>query len=341
MMTRIHTRYVAALLAGLLGSSSLATTAAQVQRYDDLPSFQAAASGAGLSFLGVEDFEESLVAPGGVFFLPNFIGTVPNFAFPSGLALPNLDVVSNDLAGNPSVVVPGGGLVLLGQGFLGGNSELVGARVLDDSTDLLLLGGDETAVGFHVLTQTGPAVKLTVFDTANTQIFQTVVSANTTYGTFVGFVSSAPIGRINVNDELLGGELVDDIHVYSAGATPWKDLGNGLPGTAGTPLLAGTGPLSAGSANQIDLTNALAAGTTNLVWGFSLINLPFKGGVIGPSIDILLSGLPLDASGSLTIPFVWPAGVPAGTQFWLQHWIADPAGPSGFAASNTLQGEAQ
>jgi hypothetical protein len=118
----------------------------------------------------------------------------------------------------------------------------------------------------------------------------------------------------------------------------WTDLGNGLAGTAGqTPVLTGSGPLTAGSANVLLLTDALASSTTALVAGFSQLAAPFKGGVLVPDADLIFVGLPVSAGGAFALPFTWPTGVPAGVFLWFQHWVTDAGGPVGFAASNGLR----
>lgn len=93
----------------------------------------------------------------------------------------------------------------------------------------------------------------------------------------------------------------------------------------------------------MDLSNALPNSTTSIVLGFSLLLKGFKDGVMVPNPDLLFLGLPVDTTGSYSLPFTWPAGIPVGTKFWVQHWIADAggAGLSGFAASNGLEGTAQ
>ncbi len=118
---------------------------------------------------------------------------------------------------------------------------------------------------------------------------------------------------------------------------PWFDLGHALAGTTGDPLLQGVGPLTDGSDNSLDLTNALPGSTTSIIVGFAALEIGFKGGLLVPSPDVLVIGLPLDGTGALSIPFVWPSGVPSGVSLWFQHWISDPAGPKGFAASNGLK----
>jgi len=139
--------------------------------------------------------------------------------------------------------------------------------------------------------------------------------------------------------DVMGNSIAAPTVTFGAGA--WTNLGNGLAGTNGEPLLVGVGPLTAMSVNSVDLSNALPGSTTNMVLGLSLFNVAFKGGVLGPSPDFLFLGLPVNGSGDFSLPFVWPVGVPAGTKIWVQHWVSDAGGPVGFAASNNLEGEAQ
>ncbi|MFT7463486.1 MAG: hypothetical protein ACI9EF_001830 [Pseudohongiellaceae bacterium] len=48
--------------------------------------------------------------------------------------------------------------------------------------------------------------------------------------------------------------------------------------------------------------------------------------------------LSTNGTGGLTLPFAWPAGLPSGIPFYNQAWITDPTAPSGFSATNGLQG---
>ncbi len=130
-----------------------------------------------------------------------------------------------------------------------------------------------------------------------------------------------------------GAVWVLDLEAYD----PWTDLGAGLAGSAGVPLLAGSGPLTGDSLNSLDLTGALAGASCTLVVGLSQLDAPFKGGTLVPAPFLLVVGLAADGGGALGLPFLWPAGVPSGVALYFQHWIADPAGPLGFAASNGLQ----
>jgi hypothetical protein len=131
-------------------------------------------------------------------------------------------------------------------------------------------------------------------------------------------------------------------YVFELFPNPWTDLGNGLAGTGGlTPVLTGTGSLTGGSSNQIDLNEALPNSTTNLVVGLTRLDAPFKGGVLVPFPDFLLLGLPVDANGVHKLPFTWPLGLPVGSKIIFQHWVWDFAGLVDFSASNGLLGESQ
>lgn len=121
-------------------------------------------------------------------------------------------------------------------------------------------------------------------------------------------------------------------------ASPWTDLGNGLAGSTGVPLLTGEGNLQPGSDLALTLSGAAAAAPATLVVGFSQLGAPFKGGVLVPDADLILAGFVTDAGGSIGLAASWPAGVPSGFGIWLQCWITDAAGPKGFAASNGLVG---
>lgn len=119
---------------------------------------------------------------------------------------------------------------------------------------------------------------------------------------------------------------------------PWTDLGGGLPGWFGlTPLYTTGGSLVAGEQVTHTLSIARPSSPASFVVGLSAIDAPFKGGVLVPSPDLVVM-LSTGLSGGATLQAAWPAGVPAGTAFYHQWWIVDPAGAQGFSASNAIQG---
>jgi hypothetical protein len=115
----------------------------------------------------------------------------------------------------------------------------------------------------------------------------------------------------------------------------WTDLGSGLPGTAGTPVLTGSGYLIDGSSASFALAQAKPLTVSPLVIGLSAINAPFKGGTLVPMPDFILP-LFSDFNGNASIATTWPAGVPAGFSTYFQWWVQDAAASAGYAASNGL-----
>jgi hypothetical protein len=119
--------------------------------------------------------------------------------------------------------------------------------------------------------------------------------------------------------------------------TTWFDLSQGLSGAHGVPLLKGKGLLLATTPFELTLSNAIENVASTLVVGLAQLGATFKGGVLVPTPDVLLSSLNTGASGGFTLGVTWPAGVPSGLSFYVQAWLPDPAGPAGFAASNALR----
>jgi hypothetical protein len=145
----------------------------------------------------------------------------------------------------------------------------------------------------------------------------------------------APFGTITAQ--------IVSVHIKGSltiGATQWLDLGGALAGSVGEPLLHGDGPLSALSPLSITVANAQPNAGLTLIAGFFVVDLPFKGGALVPSPDVIVLGLNTGPTGSLTLGTTWPAGVPAGFTVYVQGWISDAAGPAGFAATNGVSGTA-
>ena len=118
----------------------------------------------------------------------------------------------------------------------------------------------------------------------------------------------------------------------------WMDLECALAGVNGDPMLNGSGSLADGSNNQVELSNAAPSATAGLFLALASTPVPFKGGTLKPfpffDPVILITG----AGGGITIPFVMPAGIPAGTELWVQWAIQDAAAIHGVALSNAILG---
>jgi len=117
---------------------------------------------------------------------------------------------------------------------------------------------------------------------------------------------------------------------------PIVDLGGALAGGAGTPQLSAAGTLVAGTPLALTLSDTMPVSTAWRVAGTSRIDAPFKGGTLIPVPDVLVPFV-TETDGTTIQSLAWPAGVPTGLQLVLQDWIADEAGPQGFAASNALE----
>ncbi|HEX6810302.1 MAG TPA: PQQ-binding-like beta-propeller repeat protein [Planctomycetota bacterium] len=157
---------------------------------------------------------------------------------------------------------------------------------------------------------------------------------------------SVPVPNVNIGGPCLAadGTLVvagvgGDLRAYRT-ASPWLPVPGGIPGGNGEPVLSGTGSLTVGNPVTVAAVNALPNGVGLLVLGASAINVPVFGGTLVPSLDVTLVAL-LDPSGAWSLTFPWPAGQPAGTNYWWQLAVIDPAAPFGIAASDGLRSTAQ
>ena len=131
--------------------------------------------------------------------------------------------------------------------------------------------------------------------------------------------------------------LTAGLLLSSSAHAQWADLGNGLPGTT-TPVLVGVGPLLPTANTKIEVSTALPDSSLFLIVGLTNLSAPFKGGVLVPFPDLLLS-FPTDGAGHWQVIFSWP-NMPAGFKLWWQAWQLDPNGPAGFAATNALESTA-
>lgn len=140
-----------------------------------------------------------------------------------------------------------------------------------------------------------------------------------------------PFGTQTVT--ILSVRIVGQLTMHAA----WYDLGAGLAGTHGEPVLAGDGTLKPGSPVSLALSNAREASSAALIIGVSELSAPFKGGTLVPFPTMIVFGLPTGPAGALTLNGTWPGGLPSNFSFYFQEWVVDPAGPSGFASTNAVK----
>jgi len=119
----------------------------------------------------------------------------------------------------------------------------------------------------------------------------------------------------------------------------WTTLSEG--GLAGensyAPELRGEGPLTPGSPWSLELAIAKRFSPATFVVGLSTVFANFKGGVLVPRPDLLVTGFETNGQGRIELSGLWPAGVPSGANVWIQAWVVDAGGPAGLAASNAVR----
>jgi hypothetical protein len=127
----------------------------------------------------------------------------------------------------------------------------------------------------------------------------------------------------------------EDIGPPPAGT--WENLGGGTLGSNGTPILLGSGPLTAGSLANLTLVNA-PPNAIMLFW-ISLSSSPINavGGTLFPlPADIKLI-LAADAFGIFQVSIPWAAGAPPSTEVWWQMIVQDNSSVHGITLSNGLK----
>jgi hypothetical protein len=122
-------------------------------------------------------------------------------------------------------------------------------------------------------------------------------------------------------------------------ADTWQQLGHGLAGSQGEPLLVGLGALQPATPYTLSLVDAQPNSAAWLVIGAATLNAPFKGGVLvpDPTPPSLILVLLTSPNGRIVINDTWPSGLPGGASLAMQYWIQDPGGPLGWSASNAVE----
>ncbi len=148
-------------------------------------------------------------------------------------------------------------------------------------------------------------------------------------------VTDLAVGALGDGD---GGDFRGAVWILFLSDGTWNNLGHALAGTAGPPALSGLGPLVAGTEIELRLVDSLPGAKGMLVVGTSLLQAPFKGGVLVPQIapPSALLALTMPPTGQFDLKATWPPGIPPGTTLWFQVWLVDAGGPVGIAASNGL-----
>lgn len=121
--------------------------------------------------------------------------------------------------------------------------------------------------------------------------------------------------------------------------SPWTNHGHALAGTFGEPGLTATGTLQPGSTVTLSVSNGVPSGVAHLIVGFTkLFATPFLGGTLVPNPDVLLSPLPLDGGGAITLGAPWPTNIPSAFSVTFQGAVTDSGAPFGYSLTNAIEG---
>jgi hypothetical protein len=132
------------------------------------------------------------------------------------------------------------------------------------------------------------------------------------------------------------GPFVEVSSALGALATPWADVGGALQGSGGIPVLMGQGTLEPLAPVVFTLTGVRPGSPCWLILGATAQEVPFKGGVLVPSLDVVAGPFFTDAQGNLTLSDTMPPDVVSGQEIYGQFWIMESS--SSLAASNALHG---
>ncbi len=192
------------------------------------------------------------------------------------------------------------------------------------------------AAGGETVTITGPNV-VPVF---NIQ-FDGVPATSITVISATELTCVTPAGTAGATVDVFmqgsGTDTIVDGYTYDGFGGTFEDIGPGLAGGLGTPVLSGTGDLTPlGAGGTLDLTNA--ATSAPVIWfiGLTEASLPLETGTLYVFPWLILAVVVTDGSGEVHIPLTIPASA-AGLEVFHQMWVEDVTGPFGHTASNGLK----
>jgi hypothetical protein len=149
-------------------------------------------------------------------------------------------------------------------------------------------------------------------------------------GTLLQSISVPGIGGL-----VAGGEF----QVAPGGTPVWTNLGSGLSGINGIPMLAGTGTLVPGDPGTLTLSNAAPSAFALLFISLSSTPVPFKCGVLVPVPWVALPTFTTDGSGGIPLAWsAWPPGL-SGQSIYCQYAVEDSAAMCGASLSNALRAD--
>lgn len=181
-------------------SSPPATLLGGLTTYPDLASFQAANAGG----FTVETFDGGLTAGGALNTCVEPVSSASNDAcFTPGDLIAGFSLTSSS----------GNGVVVLGDGFLGQSTAVIGANDFADTTRVAFSPAVGAVAMDVLIGLPGPGdILISAFDAGDNLIGSfTATTTTTTDPVFAGFSSAVPVARIVIDALGDGGELIDNL----------------------------------------------------------------------------------------------------------------------------------
>ena len=116
----------------------------------------------------------------------------------------------------------------------------------------------------------------------------------------------------------------------------WLNLGFDLPGATTSPALELVLGAQAEAALSLLVTGGLPGNDVFIIAGTQQLPTSFKGGVLVPSPDVLITGLSLDERGQLVVPLAMIERLPPLMLLYVQAWMPDQSNLLGFSATNAI-----
>jgi len=189
-------------------------------------------------------------------------------------------------------------------------------------------GTDVTITGASVV-----GVNSVTFDGVAGTNLEIVNATTLTVTTPVGLVGPADVTASNGNiSTIIGGFTYVNFGTFT-------NIGPGVGGLLGVPLMTGAGDLSPGSGIGFTLStvNCFPSAISSIFVSLAQGAAPFKGGIFYPLPILLTISLNADPSGQIVLPAQIPVGVPSGTNIYMQTWVSDLFAAQGASGSNGLK----
>jgi hypothetical protein len=154
---------------------------------------------------------------------------------------------------------------------------------------------------------------------------------------------TTPAGAGGAVDVMALGEgsstLVGGFTYETSTTGSFVNIGPGIPGIYGVPVLAGSGDLTPGAPGGFTLhaSGLVPTAPSTIFFSLGQAAAPFKGGTFYPLPILVSFPIAPDFETNFVLPGQVPPGTPSATAFTCQTWTQDIFAPTGFSASNGLK----